>query len=462
LSFEPNDKMKKIITLFALTLAFTSAAQTEEMNQWSVGVNIGGHDGLAPSKGTTKVYQIHHYALNGRYMFNNRLGIKLDLGYDLIDYYGSGGNNPNYFRTTISGVVNAGDMIKLHSISDRLGLLIHGGAGLSHLWLGEKSRPKTGNEGGPLFKGVDDMINFRFGATPQFKLNEKLSLNADLSFTFHARQTYEWTMQKRNWHKHGITGYMLNISVGASYYFGSKAKHADWTPTVYGGSSTVDMSAYEAKIAQLEAQLKDDDADGVPNARDMEPNTPKGALVDSKGVQIADKDGDGVPDKNDLCPDKAGDFGGSGCPDSDGDGIPDHLDQCPDVFGSWKYQGCPVISKEVKEVLDKAFAGVNFETANSVLTKESFKPLDAVVKVMSENANYKLKITGHTDNVGNAESNMQLSKDRVQVVMEYLQMKGLNADRFIVIGFGDTLPVSTNDTPEGRAKNRRVEFTIVF
>jgi OmpA-OmpF porin, OOP family len=81
------------------------------------------------------------------------------------------------------------------------------------------------------------MINFRFGATPQFKLNEQLSLNADLSFTFHARQTYEWTMQTRNWHKHGINGYMLNISVGASYYFGSKAKHADWTPTVYGGAA---------------------------------------------------------------------------------------------------------------------------------------------------------------------------------------------------------------------------------
>ena len=116
----------------------------------------------------------------------------------------------------------------------------------------------------------------------------------------------------------------------------------------------------------------------------------------------------------------------------------------------------------MKEVLDKALAGVNFETAKATLLKESYKPLDAVVKVMSENSNYKLKITGHTDNVGNSESNMQLSKDRAQAVEAYLESKGLDADRFIVIGFGDTRPVSTNDTPEGRAKNRRVEFTIVF
>jgi OmpA-OmpF porin, OOP family len=452
-------KMKKLVAVLIIAASFAATAQ-DNMNKWSAGISIGGHDGQAPTWGHTRLYQIHHYGVNGRYMFNNRFGLMLDLGYDLFDYYGSGDRNPRYWRTSIQGVVNAGDMIKLNSIHENLGLLIHGGTGLSHMWVPKDYKQEEPND--PFIKNSDDMVNWIFGATPQWKINEQVSLNADLSFIFHTRQSYDFTQTHVN-KRNGIDGYFLNLSVGATFYFGGKdKKHADWTPTVYGGSSTVDMSAYEAKIAQLEAQLKDDDGDGVPNARDMEPNTPKGALVDSKGVQIADRDGDGVPDKNDLCPDEAGDFGGSGCPDSDGDGIPDHLDQCPDVYGSWKYQGCPVISKEVKEVLDKALAGVNFETGKATLLKESYKPLDAVVKVMTENPTYKLKITGHTDNVGTPESNMQLSKDRAQAVEAYLESKGLDADRFVVIGFGDTRPVSTNDTPEGRAKNRRVEFTVMF
>jgi OmpA-OmpF porin, OOP family len=455
--------MKKIITLFALTLAFTSAAQTEEMNQWSVGVNIGGHDGYAPSRATSHVYQIHHYALNGRYMFNNRLGIKLDLGYDLIDYNGSGGNNPNYFRTTISGVVNVGDMIKLHSISDRLGLLIHGGTGLSHLWLGEKSQPKTGNETDPLFKKVDDMINFRFGATPQFKLNEKLSLNADLSYTFHARQTYEWTMQTRNWHKHGITGYMLNISVGASYYFGSKAKHADWTPTVYGGTAKeVDMSKYDQLVKELQERTKDDDKDGVANYADVEPNTPEGSYVNSKGEALKDRDNDGIADEYDLCPDIKGSFSMDGCVDSDGDGIGDSADACPTVPGIAANKGCPEVSKAVKEVMNKALKGVQFETNKDVLLPASFPVLNEVVKVMMDYPEYNLAIEGHTDNVGNDDANMILSKNRAQSCAVYLMSKGISGDRLKVEGFGETRPKALNDTQQGKALNRRVEFNVVF
>ncbi len=124
-------------------------------------------------------------------------------------------------------------------------------------------------------------------------------------------------------------------------------------------------------------------------------------------------------------------------------------------------EGCPEITSEVKEVLQKALQGVNFETGRAVLTKSSFPALDAVVKVMKEDP-YTLKITGHTDNVGTVEHNMKLSKDRAQAVEDYLEAQGLDASRFIVIGFGPTRPVASNDTPEGKAKNRRVEFSIVF
>lgn len=451
--------MKKLLIVFGIILSNSLVAQ--EMNKWSVGVSVGAHDGAAPTSMFTKLYQIHHYGINGRYMFNNRVGLMLDLGYDLFDFSGSGARNTNYFRTSVQGVVNAGDLLKGDLICSKLGLLVHGGAGISNMWVKKEFR-NTENESDPLFKGVDDMVNYIFGATPQYKINERISLNADLSFIFHHNQTYKFDMNTRNY-KGAIDGYFINLSIGASYYFGAKEKHADWVPTIYGGGSD---TSYEARVKELEEKLKDDDMDGVPNYVDQEPNTVEGSYVDSKGVAVKDmdndSDGDGVSDAFDICPNVKGTFGGSGCPDTDGDGISDNLDQCPAIYGSWKYQGCPEISNEVKVILIKALEGVNFETGKDVLTKESFKPLDEVVKVMQKDTSYHLKITGHTDNVGTPEFNLQLSKDRAQAVVNYLKSKGLSEERFIAIGFGDTRPVASNDSPEGRAKNRRVEFKIIY
>jgi OmpA-OmpF porin, OOP family len=435
--------MKKTLTLLLLCVSTLMFAQENTaMNQWSIGLNVGGADGHAPIRmGRPKVYQPNFVQGNVRYMFNNRFGVMGTLQYNNFKI-GETGYRTNYMNAMIHGVVNAGDIIKLHSITNnKLGLLIHGGFGIGSMWqkgywdsLGIEN-PET-----PLFNRSDDMLVWSFGATPQFKVSEKLSINADLTFLFHGRQHRTFDFQHANNRKGGINGYFLTLSVGATYYIGARSRHADWVPTVYGGAE-VDMSSYDARVAQLEKELRE--------AKEAAKKAP-------------DADGDGVPDAYDLCPDKEGPWGFSGCPDTDGDGIPDHLDECPDVYGSWKYKGCPEITSEVKEVLQKALRGVNFETGRAVLTKSSFPALDAVVKVMKEEPTYTLKITGHTDNVGTVEHNMKLSKDRAQAVEDYLEAQGLDASRFIVIGFGPTRPIASNDTPEGKAKNRRVEFAIVF
>jgi outer membrane protein OmpA-like peptidoglycan-associated protein len=81
---------------------------------------------------------------------------------------------------------------------------------------------------------------------------------------------------------------------------------------------------------------------------------------------------------------------------------------------------------------------------------------------MNENPTYKLAIAGHTDNVGNAEKNLELSKGRAAAVKAYLVAKGVAADRMTSDGFGDTQSVADNTTTEGKAKNRRVEFKVEF
>ena len=103
--------MRKTLILLAIAASLSSFAQTA-VNKWSLGLSLGVHDGQTPSAVQTKLYQFQHVGLNGRYMMNNRFGIQLDFGYDLFDGVNSGTRNVNYFRTSLQGVVNAGDLLR--------------------------------------------------------------------------------------------------------------------------------------------------------------------------------------------------------------------------------------------------------------------------------------------------------------------------------------------------------------
>ncbi|MGB1039831.1 MAG: OmpA family protein [Flavobacteriales bacterium] len=169
-----------------------------------------------------------------------------------------------------------------------------------------------------------------------------------------------------------------------------------------------------------------------------------------------DQDGDGIKDKDDDCPTVYGTKEFNGCPDSDGDGIRDIDDACPATKGIAKYQGCP----EMKDVLNQAMKGVFFETGSAKLKSESLPILNQLVQVMNNNPAAKLDINGHTDNTGDHDLNVKLSKDRAASVKSYLVSKGVSTDRMTTNGFGPDKPMDTNDTAAGRANNRRVEFTV--
>lgn len=208
----------------------------------------------------------------------------------------------------------------------------------------------------------------------------------------------------------------------------------------------------------------DSDGDGVADYLDKCPDTPEGRKVDEKGCPY-DTDGDGVDDINDKCPDtpEGVEVNAKGCPvDSDKDGVPDYLDKCPKVKGSKKNHGCPVVASSAKAVFKQAMHGIQFETNKSVIKKASFPILDKVVKVMKEHPKYKLHISGHTDNVGDPDKNMKLSKERAAAVVKYLKGKGIKASRLRSSGFGDTKPVASNKTEKGKKLNRRVDFEVEF
>lgn len=101
-----------------------------------------------------------------------------------------------------------------------------------------------------------------------------------------------------------------------------------------------------------------------------------------------------------------------------------------------------------------------FETNKATLKSASYAELNRIKKIMDKNPQLKIEISGHTDNVGDKSYNQNLSLKRAQAVLDYLKNKGIETNRMSSKGYGMEKPVADNSTEEGRAKNRRVEFTI--
>jgi OOP family OmpA-OmpF porin len=165
----------------------------------------------------------------------------------------------------------------------------------------------------------------------------------------------------------------------------------------------------------------DDDGDGVPNARDVCPNTPAGTTVDAFGC-AADEDRDGVPDDRDQCP------------------------------GTWGVEvdenGCVPVRLRT----------VYFGVESAVLTAHARGKLDETVAILKRDTELQVDIAGHADSSGPEEFNRALSERRAEAVRQYLEQAGIDASRLSSRGYGESQPAGSNDTFVGRADNRRVEL----
>jgi outer membrane protein OmpA-like peptidoglycan-associated protein len=104
---------------------------------------------------------------------------------------------------------------------------------------------------------------------------------------------------------------------------------------------------------------------------------------------------------------------------------------------------------------------VNFDIGKASLRPSSNKSLNELVEVMKLKKSLVIEIGGHTDNTGNSEKNLRLSEERAKAVRDYLIKHGIDAKRVIAKGYGDTKPIASNDTEEGRKRNRRTEIVIL-
>lgn len=210
------------------------------------------------------------------------------------------------------------------------------------------------------------------------------------------------------------------------------------------------------------AGCPDTDGDGIEDALDKCPRE-KGPK-ETKGCP--DRDGDFVADKDDACPDVSGRAMYKGCPDTDGDGVSDDKDLCPNEPGLVDNNGCPKKEEKIKQIeqqLNIAAKNIEFETNSAVIRQQSYADIDNIIRILEQNPNYKVKISGHTDNVGSDSKNVTLSLNRATAVFDYINnTRKINISRLLPpAGYGPYVPIDTNATPEGRQHNRRVEFKIV-
>ena len=225
----------------------------------------------------------------------------------------------------------------------------------------------------------------------------------------------------------------LGVTAGVDIFFGGKKAESKPAPVVVEN---------------------DRDHDGILDVDDKCPDVAGTA----ERAGCPDSDNDGIADADDKCPTLAGTANRRGCPDRDGDGILDADDKCPDVAGVKEADGC--LPKAVQ-----AFAGVikgiNFDTGKASIMKSSHKILEGALPVLKQYASLRLRIEGHTDNVGEPAANKKLSQERADAVRTFFAEHGIEASRFETVGEGDSKPIADNKTEKGRAKNRRIEFAVI-
>jgi OOP family OmpA-OmpF porin len=418
--------MKKIIFSILLFGAITANAQEKDYNQWSVEAEAGVHKVTTPfAPGyATATPSLWQGGLGVRYMINEKFGFKVDGGYNNIsDSDDSQEFETEYYRASLQGVVNLGNVLDFRSWTNTFNVLLHAGAGYS------AHKPKS-----PFaLQSKDQMLNFIVGITPQIKLTDRLALTGDLSLINHVRQSVTWdgtqslSSTLTNNQSRGFNGAIVNANVGLTFYLGKKAIHADW----YSEENTLrsEIDSLNVRLTKVENDMKDSDNDGIANYLDQEPNTVANALVDSKGRAV-DVNNDGIPDTM-LAP------------------LDARYANKADIQGG----------NIIKELIDNGYVNVYFRFNSTTPEDYSLQSVNYLIIYMNENPEANAELIGYADELGDASYNQKLSEKRANKVQELLVASGIDASRLTVRGGGEDTSVDKN-SDGARQLVRRVTFKL--
>lgn len=410
-------------TLFALS--FAASAQTTETtstevttdkldyNRWSIEINGGLNK---PVRSMTYGHYTgflspFHVDLGARYMFNPKFGLKLDFGYDKFeDCEDSLPFESQYIRGSLQGVINLGRALNFETWTNTIGLLAHGGFGISQL---------TSDDG---FEGEDYIGHGIIGMTGQIRLSDRVALTGDLTGIVNGKQN--WNFDGKGVSQTGaFDGLLLNTSIGLTFYLGSNKKHADWV------GEADSYESLERRVALLEKSLSDTDKDGVADLYDLEPNTISGAAVNTKG-QAVDNNQNGVPDD-----------------------LESYLEK---TYGQ---NGKGATNNSIEESINGGYVNAYFDFNSTEPTNSSLSAVGFMVKYLQNNPSKNADIIGYADEIGNPSYNNELSRKRAEKVKQIITNAGIDASRLNVIANGEDTSVNKN-SKEARQIVRRVTFKV--
>lgn len=464
-----------VITLFiAVSISNTNAQ--DENNLWVIGFGINSVDQIRPTNDVGLVFE-DLFGLDeqldnllpsiSRFSVDRYLGkgftLQLAGSINKLDNLFGDGNTPSQATTDADAFYYAIDLVAKYDLN-----LLFGQTG----WFD----PYISLGGG--YQSIDHErtdrdVNGRSDATFVMNLGFNTWFNEDLGLNFQTGY-----------------GYLLGEATGYNIF-----KHSLGLVIRFGETVDTDGDSISDKLDNCPdvAGLKefkgcpDTDGDGVKDSDDVCPNTEGLATMNG----CPDADSDGIADKNDMCPNAKGIKVNKGCPDSDKDGIIDREDKCintegvvanngcpwpdtdgdsvldkddkcPTVAGVPSERGCPekVITKVAKEAIQFAAKSIFFNSSRTSFKSGVTKTLNAMVAIMIKFPKAKFAIEGHTDGDGKASTNLKLSNNRANAVRKYFISKGVVASRLTAKGFGESVPIASNKTSAGKAKNRRVLIKV--
>lgn len=396
-----------------------------EYNKWSLELNGGVNKPqrpFAPGYFTTTP-SAYNFDFGVRYMFNNKFGLKADIGY--LNFQGPDQSlafTTEYYRTSLQGVANLGRIMNFENWTNTLGLLLHAGGGYAQFQ----------SEGQDY---TDRMGNFIIGLTTQVKLSNSVALTGDFTSITNGSQnrTFDGTTTVENSANNvrGFNGGIFTGTLGLTVYLGKNQKHADWYAEASEDKNKI--ASLEKRVADIETMMTDSDKDGVADYLDLEPNTVNGVTVDTKGRAI-DKNRNGVPDE-----------------------LESYLSK---TYGDKYFAGNNKSNNElITTFINEGYVTTYFDYNKSTPTNVSTDGIDFILTYLRNNPSASVDIIGHADELGRTEYNDKLAAARANSVRNTLINANIEASRLNIISAGEDSSVN-KDSDLARKLVRRVTFRI--
>jgi OOP family OmpA-OmpF porin len=407
---------------------------TYNFNTWSVEFNVGTNKAIRPfaegysSSGDNRFFNFtgfNHFDIGVRKMLNTKFGFKFDFGADIIESQdGNTDSKPyhsNQYKIAFQGIFNIGRLLGFETFTKRIGLLIHGGPQAAIFHGKEAIYNSAKTEITSYKKHTEYNGGFMLGLTPQYRITDRFVATGDFSVMVNSRQHLNWDGSYSP-DNTNLAGVMNNISLGLTYYWGKKEKHADWY--LVNNDSYYLIQEHIDKLGKL---TTDTDKDGVYDHLDLQENTPKDVAVDSRGRFI----------------------------DLNRNNVPDELDTKLDPIEEIKVAK----ATQSDSILDIGFVNVYYDVNKDLPNSNSINNVYYVIKYLKTYPNAKVLLSGFADINGFESKNINLSINRAENLKKIIVSNGIDASRILTIGNGVDKASKVND-PVSLQFGRRVSITL--